>query len=261
MMRTPTSFLLLVTITASLIDNVASFSANPNANNPMFLSSTNYLNSLNPPSTDTSVKEGTEPSMEEVISNLEEVAKLTPDEHYAKHHPGAGWAGYKDSKFGGYLDNLSSENTNINTYEEGTKAGRNLDGNNVSQKERKMLGGYLDNLSENTFEEGKVADYGTDIRWGAQVYLDRLDGNKEDEVASIAVAGNSNYSSHCNDSNSHFQEAARVEPVTQHAAAQNHPGIGGYLDSLGENTFEEGKVADYGTDIRWGAQVYLDNLD
>ncbi len=147
------------------------------SNNPFFLSSTNYLNSLpttpisdeagledekiqggviNSGLTSASVSASTSPpahahtttsttaatSFTPLNQNyLEEVAKNTPDEHYAKEHPGAGWAGYKDP----------------------------------------MYGGYLDNLSENTFEEGKKADYGNDIRWGAQVYLDRLgDGNGND---------------------------------------------------------------------------------
>eukprot|EP00593_Proboscia_inermis_P005596 CAMPEP_0171318146 /NCGR_PEP_ID=MMETSP0816-20121228/86103_1 /TAXON_ID=420281 /ORGANISM="Proboscia inermis, Strain CCAP1064/1" /LENGTH=63 /DNA_ID=CAMNT_0011812285 /DNA_START=152 /DNA_END=343 /DNA_ORIENTATION=+ len=39
--------------------------------------------------------------------DLEEVAKRTPDDHYAKEHPGAGWAGFKHPQYGGYLDNLS----------------------------------------------------------------------------------------------------------------------------------------------------------
>lgn len=64
----------------------------------------------------------------------------TPDDHYAKDHPGAGWAGYKDHMYGGYLDHLSSSDAN----------------------------------QECVFEVGKKADYGDDIRWGAQVYLDNL---------------------------------------------------------------------------------------
>ena len=40
-------------------------------------------------------------------SSLNDVAQVTPDDHYAKHNPGAGWAGYKSPKFGGYLDGLS----------------------------------------------------------------------------------------------------------------------------------------------------------
>jgi len=69
-----------------------------------------------------------------VIFDLDQTAASTPEDHYAKNHPGAGWAGYKHPQ----------------------------------------SGGYLDNLKENNWKDGKEADYGSDIRWGAQVYLDAL---------------------------------------------------------------------------------------
>ena len=79
----------------------------------------------------------------EIIS----AAANTPDDHYAKNHPGAGWGGYKHPRYGGYLDHLSScDATNANANET----------NNC------------------LLEAGKKADYGDDIRWGAQVYLDNL---------------------------------------------------------------------------------------
>ncbi len=65
----------------------------------------------------------------------------TPDDHYSKDHPGAGWAGYKDPMYGGYLDHLSSNNDSTNNC---------------------------------VIEAGKKPDYGDDVRWGAQVYLDNL---------------------------------------------------------------------------------------
>lgn len=142
----------------------------------MFLSSTNYLNSLDDKYVQTIPADEIEKSFQaepvpETLDNpfptstIEEMyqqqqqqqhqvqtgsttnvhdsliatASSTPDDHYAKNHPGAGWAGYKHPNFGGYLDNLN----------------------------------------ENTFEEGKKADYGDDIRWGAQVYLDRLGGKTD----------------------------------------------------------------------------------
>ena len=46
--------------------------------------------------------------------DLNEVAASTLEDHYAKKHPGAGWAGwagwagFKHPQFGGYLDNLST---------------------------------------------------------------------------------------------------------------------------------------------------------
>ena len=54
-----------------------------------------------------------------------------PDEHYSKNYPNAGWRGYANPQWGGYLDALPS----------------------------------------NRLEEGKKSDYGNDIRWGAEVYL------------------------------------------------------------------------------------------
>ena len=74
------------------------------------------------------VKEGAK------FEELKTVAENTPDDHYAKENPGAGWAGYKHP----------------------------------------MFGGYLNRLNQNNLEEGKKADYGDDIRWGAQVYLDNI---------------------------------------------------------------------------------------
>jgi hypothetical protein len=68
------------------------------------------------------------------ISDLKQTATQTPDEHYAKENPGAGWAGYQHP----------------------------------------MFGGYLNNLKQNNWEDGKEADYGDDVRWGTQVYLDNM---------------------------------------------------------------------------------------
>jgi len=82
----------------------------------------------------------------QAATDLKDVAAETPIEHYAKENPGAGWAGYKHPMFGGYLDNLK------NTEDETTTTTTNTC----------------------ILEEGKEADYGDDIRWGAQVYLDNL---------------------------------------------------------------------------------------
>ena len=68
-----------------------------------------------------------------------------PDDHYAKDNPGAGWAGYNDPQYGGYLENLDPNNTK---------------------------NGAETTLLTSTMEAGKKADYGDDIRWGTQVYLD-----------------------------------------------------------------------------------------
>ena len=44
------------------------------------------------------------------IPNLEQTSVDTPDDHYAKENPGAGWAGYQHPLFGGYLNNLKLNN-------------------------------------------------------------------------------------------------------------------------------------------------------
>jgi len=38
--------------------------------------------------------------------DLVEIAENTPHSHYAKKHPGAGWAGFRHPLYGGYLDHL-----------------------------------------------------------------------------------------------------------------------------------------------------------
>ena len=58
-----------------------------------------------------------------------------PDNHYSKNYPNAGWRGYANPQWGGYLDALPS----------------------------------------NRLQEGKKSDYGDDVRWGAEVYLNSID--------------------------------------------------------------------------------------
>jgi len=64
-----------------------------------------------------------------------------PNEHYSKHYPNAGWRGYENSQWGGYLDNLNSDT--------------------------------------NQLEEGKKSDYGDDVRWGTEVYLNSIEKGNE----------------------------------------------------------------------------------
>ena len=59
---------------------------------------------------------------------------IIPDDHYSKEHPNAGWRGYANPQWGGYLDSLPS----------------------------------------NCLQEGKKSDYGDDVRWGAEVYLNSV---------------------------------------------------------------------------------------
>jgi len=65
-----------------------------------------------------------------------------PNEHYSKDYPNAGWRGYANSQWGGYLDNLKRDNTN------------------------------------SQLEEGKKSDYGDDVRWGTEVYLNSIEKGK-----------------------------------------------------------------------------------
>lgn len=112
--------------------------------------SKDYLNSLlSPSSQDHPVHDNTSTSVD-----LENVMNSTPDDHYAKEYPGAGWAGYKHPLFGGYLDALATTNDEM--------------------EEELPHSSYLDSLPQNQWKEGKQADYGDDVRWGAQVYLDAI---------------------------------------------------------------------------------------
>lgn len=137
------------------------------------LSSTNYLDSLSggPPASPgtrppSNIHQNPSAAMSPpVVDDLEDVASITPDDHYARYHPGAGWAGYNHPQFGGYLDAMSSP-----TPHDGEAAPPYLD----NQQERGGGSTYLNTLKENAREQGKEADYRDDIRWGAQVYLDGI---------------------------------------------------------------------------------------
>jgi hypothetical protein len=45
-------------------------------------------------------------------------------------------------------------------------------------------GGYLDHLNEGdaVFNKGKKSDYGDDVRWGSEVYLNSLSNQKTSSV-------------------------------------------------------------------------------
>jgi len=100
----------------------------------------NYLDSLSPPSVISTLHDTANgnDSAQHRDAFGDDVVNVIPDEHHAKEHTMAGWAGYKDPKWGGYLENLSSGST------------------------------------EATFEQGKQLDYGIDVRWGAEDYLSNL---------------------------------------------------------------------------------------
>lgn len=78
-----------------------------------------------------------------------------PDEWYGKSNPMASWEGYRHPRFGGYLDSLQ-------------KTG-NEEGSSTSS-----------NTSSSTLPAGKPSDYGNDVRWGAEVYLNSI--QKDDGV-------------------------------------------------------------------------------
>ena len=158
-------------------------------------SSIDYLSSLQP----TSSVGFRPPTSHE---NLENVVERTPEDHYAKEHPGAGWAGFKHPMYGGYLDHLSSSSAGTATLPVEAKrpaAAHEISGSSqpshgnlhlelsASQSSAIINDGhcgdnhqnsppssYLDSLHGNLWEEGKPAEYGDDVRWGAQVYLDAL---------------------------------------------------------------------------------------
>ena len=106
----------------------------------------------------------------------ETIAEI-PDDHYAKDHPGAGWAGYQHPMYGGYLDNLaiassSSSSTTQENSSSSSSSNNNNDGTAVAAATPDAPS--TSTTSACVLEAGKKADYGDDIRWGAQVYLDNL---------------------------------------------------------------------------------------
>mmetsp|Transcript_2906 Transcript_2906/g.4439 ORF Transcript_2906/g.4439 Transcript_2906/m.4439 type:complete len:114 (-) Transcript_2906:90-431(-) len=70
----------------------------------------NYLDPLSTIETAIPDDSSTLHAIQSPISDLKETAAQTPDEHYAKENPGAGWAGYQHPMFGGYLNNLKQNN-------------------------------------------------------------------------------------------------------------------------------------------------------
>ena len=110
--------------------------------------SPDYLSSLSKKTNDIPIQQPTTRQTNDV-SNTDIQDELNtqkdteiPDEHYSKHYPNAGWRGYANSQWGGYLDNLTSSNTN------------------------------------SQLEEGKKSDYGDDVRWGTEVYLNSIEKGK-----------------------------------------------------------------------------------
>ena len=107
-----------------------------------------YLDSLSPP--------GTPRALTSPADSAESMHETPPVEHYAHDQPGAGWAGYKHPAYGGYLDHLNQP---------------------VAAEEASETPSADAVVGTCVLEAGKKADYGDDIRWGAQVYLDNLSTN------------------------------------------------------------------------------------
>lgn len=118
------------------ISEVQSIAATVSREGTRLAFSTNYLESLTNDNSPADINEETSPStyleslsnepipndiqpvnQRPVFVDLEIVSAETPSEHYAKNHPGAGWAGYHHPMFGGYLNNLNQ--TVCNEEEEG----------------------------------------------------------------------------------------------------------------------------------------------
>ncbi|CAJ1970225.1 unnamed protein product [Cylindrotheca closterium] len=167
------------------------------------------------------------------------IARRTPDDHYAKHHPGAGWAGYKHPMYGGYLDHLHLQPTAASCSDKTT----------------------------------------ANVATAASATTTTTSTSTSTSAATLA--------NHNHDHSSAEPPALPLPPPLPpppshpfHSAQANHNAVGNnnqsdkgsaatrtsslpYLKTLQENNsnvWEEGKPADYGDDIRWGAQVYLDGL-
>ena len=80
--------------------------APPNNNNNIPSASDGYLGSLSRPA-EGMLRAGS-PSQNYRVESSEDPPpnEGIPEEHYAYHYPMAGWAGYKDKRWGGYLDHL-----------------------------------------------------------------------------------------------------------------------------------------------------------
>uniref|UniRef100_A0A7S4ADF2 Uncharacterized protein n=1 Tax=Pseudo-nitzschia australis TaxID=44445 RepID=A0A7S4ADF2_9STRA len=156
----------------------SNLNANANAN-------TNYLDSLTSrASFGSSSQSPVSPSLYTPETRTpQQVAAETPDEHYAKEHFGAGWAGYNHSLYGGYLDQLNTvgSNDSVEDKEEEQEI--------TTTSATTIRYTYTDTPTDDDDDDdqnntagtnsailqaGKKAEYGDDIRWGAQVYLDNL---------------------------------------------------------------------------------------
>ncbi|VEU42934.1 unnamed protein product [Pseudo-nitzschia multistriata] len=154
-MKSPSSKQLLLVVLIFAATNVRGFQKQKGSGRK---ANSNYLDSLTPKSTEIPppTMQGTAPE--------EDTTTEIPDEHYSKAHFGAGWTGYKHPLYGGYLDHL-----NDNTKNSGDQKAA-IDAKPIPPAASSDAAG----TNSAILQAGKKADYGDDIRWGAQVYLDNL---------------------------------------------------------------------------------------
>mmetsp|Transcript_17457 Transcript_17457/g.49303 ORF Transcript_17457/g.49303 Transcript_17457/m.49303 type:complete len:208 (+) Transcript_17457:1-624(+) len=109
-----------------------------------------------------------------------------PDEWYGKRNSMASWAGFHHPRWGGYLDNLSS----VESVEAGREPGSLSVGDaatndpQFSYTQDNEIGSSGEHaasdepededLANPVFRKGKESDYGDDVRWGAEVYLNSI---------------------------------------------------------------------------------------
>jgi len=82
----------------------------------------------------------------------------------------AGWAGYKHSKWGGYLDNLKQQQQDENSPNKENSSVAVLAASSAKEEEEEEES----SSSSSIFEQHKPSNYGNDVRWGAQVYLSSI---------------------------------------------------------------------------------------
>jgi len=88
------------------------------------------------------------------------------------------WAGSKHEEYGGYLRNLKAPPASPSPPPDDEWYGKHRPMASWQGYQHAQWGGYLNSLSQpqesTTLPPGKPSDYGNDVRWGAQVYLDSI---------------------------------------------------------------------------------------
>mmetsp|Transcript_30269 Transcript_30269/g.61720 ORF Transcript_30269/g.61720 Transcript_30269/m.61720 type:complete len:186 (-) Transcript_30269:470-1027(-) len=113
---------------------------------------------------------------------------------------------------------------------------------------------YLDNLKVNALEN-KASNYGDDVRWGVEVYLDSFASQNEEESVRVTSQG---------------QTSRPPVSIPEEHYSKDHPMAGwagyadrrwgNYLENLKQDSFEDEGVSDDGRDLRLGAGAYLSSI-